>query len=119
MFEIEIDVYSDGEGYDSDIDVELKLVLPTMTFCFSPEQTGHIRNVDVEAESGKFDTSPSNGAFSLKWSKTSIEICVAKHGDGCGGSFDLTLQTTPELQQSLHDCLRRWKTTFQQTEVKN
>lgn len=92
--------------------VQLKFNIGDLTFFFDPEYPEHIRDVDITAESGRFDTSPSNGGFSLEWSPTVIRVSVAKYGDGRGGTLDVTVKANPEMLESLKSALREWKALF-------
>ena len=89
--------------------VTLELKYQGITFCFSPEWPEHINNIDIDADAGCFDTTPSNGEFHLDWSQKFITMTSGRYGDGCGGCLEITVPSTPELLQSLHSALQTWK----------
>ena len=64
-----------------------------------------LKNVDLETDHGCFDSRPFNGDFSFSWSPQVIEICVAKYGDGNGGSIILSIPSSPESISELQRVL--------------
>lgn len=86
----------------------------TMAFNLDPENPEAISDVDIKADSGTFDTDPSNGGFSLTWSRNLITVTVAKYGDGNGGEINLKLKDPSEATYlSLKKALSDWKTVYE------
>ncbi len=56
-----------------------------------------------------FDSRPSNGEFSFDFNEDTITFYIAKHGDGQGGSFSLSLKMTQEIRDSLENAMRKWR----------
>lgn len=96
----------EGETFHS---VTLILKYQGLELVFIPEHPEAIKNIDIRANSGCFDTRPSNGAFRLTWSPELIVIQCARNGDGNGGAMSVVLETTPKLLMSLQLSLKKWK----------
>ena len=56
-----------------------------------------------------FDSDPSNGEFSFSFNEEAITFNIAKHGDGQGGRFSLSLKLTQEIRDSLENAMRKWR----------
>ena len=56
-----------------------------------------------------FDSAPSNGDFSFSFSEETISFSIAKHGDGQGGRFSLSLKMTKEIKESLDNAMSEWR----------
>ena len=56
-----------------------------------------------------FDSAPSNGDFSFSFNEEAITFYIAKHGDGQGGRFSLSLKMTQEIRDSLENAMRKWR----------
>ncbi len=56
-----------------------------------------------------FDSAPSNGEFSFSFNEETISFSIAKHGDGQGGSFSLSLKMTKEIKESLDNAISEWR----------
>lgn len=85
--------------------VTLVLKYQGLELVFIPENPEAIKNIDIKAASGCFDTHPSNGEFGVNWSPVAIVIKCARNG----GGMSITLKTTPELLMSLKSALKKWK----------
>ena len=62
-----------------------------------------------------FDSSPSNGEFSFVFNKETITFNIAKHGDGRGGSFSISLKMTEEIYESLENVMKKWREYYNST----
>jgi hypothetical protein len=89
-------------------DISLVVNYQGIRVVLSPEFPQQIWDLDVDAENGIFNTNPSNGSFMFSWSPVEITFQVARHGDGLGGSIDITIPSTPELLMELHTVLHEW-----------
>lgn len=99
---------------DTEIDgdfvtVTLTLDLYGIKINFVPEECESIRNVNVEAEAGVYETDPSNGSFGLEWSPVYIILSCSKFGGGDAGELNIRIPSTPELLDSLRAALIKWK----------
>jgi hypothetical protein len=95
-----------GDGY---IDIVLSINYQGFKIEISPENQQEICNIDIGAESGSFDTRPWNGGFSFSWSPSKLIFDVARCGDGNGGGIKFEMPTTPQLLESFHRALTKWK----------
>ena len=75
---------------------------------FEPENHEIIINLNIE-DSGEFDTSPSNGVYRFSWTPDSLCFKVGEYGDGNGVILTVKLPNTPEVLNSLKECLAIWK----------
>jgi len=107
MFTIDIQAEPDCGGSFVVI-VKLKFSTEDIKVVVSPENADAIRTMDVETMTG-FDTSPSNGIFSLYWEGKTINFHIGKYGDGNGGDMHIAIPKTEENMKSLRNCLRIWK----------
>ncbi len=65
-------------------------------------------SLDGLCEDG-YDSAPSNGEFSFSYDAEKISFTVAKHGDGQGGSIDISFRMTKEIRESLEIALNEWR----------
>ena len=92
-----------------DGDVVLVIKYKGVDIQLNPEYPQQLCDLDINSISGKFDTNPSNGLFSLSWSPQNITLSVGKFGDGYGGSLDVVIPATPQLLSELRSALNVWK----------
>jgi len=85
----------------------------------TPEYQEKILKINIDAESGKFETSPNNGCFSFSWTPSLISFYVDRCGDGQGGSIHINFPSTSEMLDSLHQALHQWKEICQENESEN
>lgn len=74
-----------------------------------PEESEYIRNVNVDAGAGVYDSHPGNGSFFISWGPEKIVLNCAKFGGGNAGEMCIQIPSTPELLASLRDVLTKWK----------
>ena len=58
-----------------------------------------------------------NGEFSFSYDDKMINFYFAKHGDGCGGRFSLSLNMTKEIKESLDNAMKEWRDYLKKREI--
>ena len=74
-----------------------------------PESIEAVEKINLDSNYGCFNSKPTNGEFYISWTPTHIRICVAKYGDGNGGSIILTIPSSSDLIKELCDVLLNLK----------
>jgi hypothetical protein len=70
-----------------------------------PESLEAIKKVDLTSDHGTFNSRPTNGQFYITWSSDIIKICVAKYGDGNGGTMQLSIPSSQAIISELKNVL--------------
>ena len=73
-------------------------------FTFTPEKPAHI----ALAATGTFHSPTGNGYVTCEWTADKIHFGIGKYGDGHGGSLNITVIKTPELQASFEAAIAKW-----------
>jgi len=107
MFEIEFIEDKDYKTWD----VQLKYTDQSLSLTLEPEYPEYISKLNLETDQ-QFNTSPSNGNFSIDWQSDQIILSVAKYGDGNGGFLIVRILKTQPVLESLMKCLRQWQAAF-------
>ena len=100
MFSLEVE--KDSAEYDPFL--TLKFSSEKCRFTFHPEAPVPI----TVADSGSFNSRPSNGDCSFTWNSETITFDVGKYGDGEGGNLIIDVVNSPETMASLQKCLTKW-----------
>lgn len=66
-----------------------------------------------------YDSYPSNGEFNFSYLEKEISFSIAKHGDGQGGQFSLTIKMTKDIRDSLEKAMKEWRDFLADREQEN
>ena len=97
-----LELYDDG---CDQIRVVLIIDYQGLRLELTPDNQDKILSIDVDAESGRFDTNPNNGEFMFSWSPTKIKFRVTRNS----GSMTIKIPSNPRLREDFHEVLREWK----------
>jgi hypothetical protein len=107
MLKFDLDVTSDARYPDEGREVTIVVRCGNTVIRMTPEDSTGI--IGQSADAGCFRGATSNGEFRIKWDAVAVQMTVGKYGDGCGGTLDVMLERTEDVESSFAHMLRDWQ----------